>query len=103
MKDCGTHLEPDSHDECFVDRGIVFMTKYNEFSLCTTNDYWVKSGKNITFNDQYVTFVDKEGKVEYRELDGWFLKVYCKGKEVIDHYNPKAGQQIDIFEYMESL
>lgn len=90
-------LKPDGHKEIYVYRGEIVISKYESTEQCGKGEYKVfLTAKNITFNDVYVTFTDETGKVQYIELNGWFISVISR------EYNPPAPapQQMSIFELL---
>lgn len=93
----GTIVKPDGHKEIYVYRGDIVMGKYESTKQCGKEEYKVfVAAKNITFNDIYVAFTDETGKVQYIELNGWFISVIAR------EYNPPAPapQQMSIYELL---
>lgn len=70
-------IKPNGHEEIHVNKGEILLTKHGEFKICGKGELEaINAGRNITFNDLWFTYTDKEGKGHYRELNGWHITVY---------------------------
>lgn len=90
-------VKPDGHKEIYVYRGDIVISKYKSTAQCGNDECIAYTCvKNITFNDIYAAFTDSNGKVQYIELNGWFISVIAR------EYNPPtpAPQQMSIFELL---
>lgn len=84
-------LTPNGHETIFVEEGsFTIKSKKGDRGECITNC------KSIQFNDVYITWVDANGKIHYKD--------YNNRLEVLEvdatKYTPKE-QQISIFELLE--
>lgn len=93
-------ITPDGHKEIHVAKGEILLTKYANHKICGKGEWEaITTAKNITFNDVWVTYTDKEGKGHYRELNGWFLEVYAYTEPEIKEATPE-DKQITIFDIL---
>ena len=92
-------VKPNGHEELHVKKGLIFLSAHSEGMLGKA-EFDVAEGTDITFNDVYVTYTDKNKVSQYRELNGWFIKVYVHEKT--DPQPPKTleERQMDIFEVL---
>lgn len=87
---------PISHNEHHFGSGAIFLQKYEELNKCGRGEWKYTTGKDITFNDQYVSFINKKtNETEYWELNGWFLRIYPS-----EQNEYKAGEQITIYDIL---
>lgn len=90
-------VKPNGHEEIYVYRAEILIGKYESIDQCGKDEWKAFVGaKNITFNDIYVTFTDEYGKVQYIELNGWFVTVIAR------EYEPPKPEpkQLTIFDFI---
>lgn len=91
------HLQPNGHEEIHVHRGLILLTAHSEGMLGKAEFDVLGNAKDITFNDVYVSYTDENGVKKYRDLNGWFIKVYIYEKEP----PTKEPYQITFFDLLE--
>lgn len=94
MKWVKHHIEPDGHEEGYISSGEILTFKNKEINLCKHGEWTHAHGKDIRFNDVFVTYIGKNGETKYIELNGWHLEIYPDEK-------PKKKGQISIFDLLE--
>lgn len=99
------HIKPTNHDEMHINRGIVLLILRKDKKVVNEQ---VFNAKNITFNDVYVSFIDKEGISHCLEIGEKELRIYpfadeemVKGFVKEEQIKDISERQITFFDLLE--
>ena len=92
------YITPTSHEEMHINSGVVLLILRKEKKVVNEQ---VFNAKSITFNDIYVSFIDKEGISHCLEIGEKELRIYPFDKKEPEPIKDISERQITFFDLLE--
>ena len=96
-------ITPNGHEEITVREGCFTIRKRENFKECQNGEWMAVSyARSITFNDTFISWADKEGKLHIQYLNGQYLNVFPKNFTPIEEEQSldQDEKQISIFDLL---
>lgn len=96
-------IHPNGHEELHVSCGCFIIQKHPKEEDCGKGELYAwHYAKNMTFNDEYITFTDENGTGNMIPLKGWILSVIPKDIVLSKDKQKKLPEreQMTIFDFL---
>lgn len=72
-------IKPNGHEELYCKEGCFLIYNKENVEKCGKGEWKaINYARNITFNDMYIAWLDKDGKYFHEDITGKFLSVFPK-------------------------